>query len=208
MKGRRTTAAQRAVGRRRPVVFVDRDGTLNREVHYLRRVRDLRLIRGAGEGVRRLGGAGFAVVVVTNQSAVARGILDLDCLAEIHRVLRARLARTGALLDGVYVCPHHPDWTGRCRCRKPAAGLVKRAVRELGLDLHLSYVVGDSVADLRLAATIGARGVLVLTGHGRQTVRDLDRDGRGVRADRIATSFRTAAEWIIDDARRRSRRGR
>ena len=194
--------------RRRPAVFVDRDGTLNREVHYLRRVRDLRLIRGAAEGVRRLRQAGFAVVVVTNQSAVARGLLDLSGLEVIHRALRARLARQGALLDGVYACPHHPDVTGACRCRKPAGGLVRRAVRDLGIDLHRSYVVGDSAADLGLAATVGAAGVLVLTGHGRRTARALDPAGSAPRADRIATSFRTAAEWIIDDSRQRFRRRR
>jgi len=193
---------------RRPAVFVDRDGTLNREVHYLRRVRDLRLIRGAAEGIRRLRRAGFAVVVVTNQSAVARGLLDVSGLEEIHDVLRARLASQAAGLDGVYVCPHHPDWTGTCRCRKPAGGLVHRAVRDLELDLPRSYVVGDSAADLGLAATVGIPGVLVLTGHGRRTVRELDPEGQGLRADRIATSFRTAAEWIIDDARQRFRRRR
>lgn len=207
---RRPTLTTRhgARARRRPAVFVDRDGTLNREVHYLRRVRDLRLIRGAGEGVRRLRSAGFAVVMVTNQSAVARGLLDLGGLEEIHRVLRDRLGRHAAVLDGVYVCPHHPDWTGRCRCRKPAGGLVDRAVRDLRLDLRGSYVVGDSATDLGLAAAVGVRGVLVLTGNGRRTVRELAPGVRGLRADGIATSFRTAAEWIIDDARQRRRRGR
>ncbi len=208
MRRRALAAGRGGRGPRRPAVFVDRDGTLNREVHYLRRVRDLRLIRGAAEGVRRLRRAGFAVVMVTNQSAVARGLLDLPGLEQIHRVLSSRLARQGALLDGIYACPHHPDWTGTCRCRKPGSGLVRRAVRELGLDLQASYVVGDSAADLGLAATVGARGVLVLTGHGRRTARALDPEGQGLRADRIVTSFRTAAEWIIDDARQRFRRRR
>jgi histidinol-phosphate phosphatase family protein len=183
----------------RPAVFVDRDGTLNREVHYLRRVRDLRLVRGAAAGVRGLGDAGFAVVVVTNQSAVARGLLDDAGLGRIHAALAQRLARRGATLAGIYVCPHHPEFTGPCRCRKPAAGLVRRAVRELDLDLARSYVVGDSASDLGLAAAVGARAVLVLTGHGRRTARTL---GASLSAHHVAGSFRTAAEWIIDDARR------
>src|SRR6185295_1990404 len=93
---------------RRPAVFVDRDGTINREVEYLSSVDGLRLIPGTAEGIRRLRTAGFAVVVVTNQSAVARGLVDLAGLAAIHAALERRLAARGARLDGIYVCPHHP----------------------------------------------------------------------------------------------------
>lgn len=196
--------------RARPAVFVDRDGTLNREVEYLRRVEDLRLLPGTAAAVRRLTGAGFAVVVITNQSGIARGLLDDETLAQIHATLTARLAAGGAHLAGIYACPHHPE-AGRpplrrcCRCRKPAAGLVRRATRELGLDLGRSYCVGDGPADLGLAAATGTRGVLVLSGHGRRTARALAPD---LRPAHVAVNFRAAAEWIIDDAQRRPPRQR
>ena len=192
-----------ARGRGRPAVFVDRDGTLNREVHFLRRVADLRLLPGSAAGVRALGDAGFTVVVVTNQSGVARGLIAPVTLDAIHATLHHRLAATGAAVAGIYACPHHPTegrppLRRRCRCRKPAPGLVLRAVREHGLDLERSYCVGDSDADLGLARAIGTRSVLVLTGHGRRTA--AAHDDRPP-ADHVAVNFRAAAEWIIDDAR-------
>jgi D-glycero-D-manno-heptose 1,7-bisphosphate phosphatase len=173
-------------------------------------VRDLRLLPGAAEGVRRLAAAGFAVVVVTNQSGVARGVLDRPRLVEIHRELERRLAARGAPLAGIYVCPHHPDvgrppLRRRCRCRKPAPGLVERAARELGLDLERSYCVGDGPGDLTLAAATGTRPVLVLTGYGRATARQLAADAAGTH---VALNFRAAADWIIDDAARRQARRR
>lgn len=192
----------------RPAVFVDRDGTLNREVHFLRRVADLRLLPGSAAGVRALAEAGFTVVVVTNQSGVARGLIAPATLDAIHATLRHRLEAAGAAVAGIYACPHHPTegrppLRRRCRCRKPAAGLVARAAREHGLDLRRSYCVGDSDADLGLARATGTRSVLVLTGHGRRTAA-----GHGGRppADHVAVNFRAAADWIIDDARTASAR--
>ena len=193
-----------------PAVFVDRDGTLNRDVHYLRRVADLRLLPGAATGVRRLTERGFAVVVVTNQSGVARGLIAPATLAAIHAELARRLAAAGARLAGVYACPHHPEvgtppLRRRCACRKPGPGLVRRAARALDLDLARSYCVGDSVVDLGLAAATGMPGVLVLTGQGRATRRSID---PAAPPAHVAANFRAAAEWIIDDARRRPRRRR
>jgi D-glycero-D-manno-heptose 1,7-bisphosphate phosphatase len=186
-----------------PAVFVDRDGTLNREVDYLRCVADLRLLPGGAAAVRRLTDAGFAVVVVTNQSGVARGLVAPATLEAIHDTLRRRLARGGARIAGLYVCPHHPTvgtppLRRRCRCRKPGPGMVERAARELGLDLGRSYCIGDSAADLGLAAATRLRAVLVRTGYGRQTEAALD---DALRPAHVAANFRAAAEWIIDDAR-------
>ncbi|MCC6763538.1 MAG: HAD-IIIA family hydrolase [Deltaproteobacteria bacterium] len=187
-----------------PAVFVDRDGTLNHERHYLRRVADLRLVGGAARAVRRLDAAGFAVVVVTNQSGVARGLVPPRTLARIHDAIVRRLGRAGAQLTAIYVCPHHPTvgappFRRRCRCRKPRPGLVERAARELGLDLARSYCVGDGAVDLGLAAATRTRGVLVRTGHGRVTETALPPD---VPIAHVAANFRAAADWIIEDARR------
>ncbi len=196
--------------RRRAAVFVDRDGTVNREVHYLASVAGLRLLPGVAAAIRRLGDAGFAIVLVTNQSGVARGRMTLATVDAIHAELARRLAARGATLAGIYVCPHHPDAGApplrrRCQCRKPAPGLVRRAARDLGLDLGRSYCVGDGAVDLGLAAATGTRGVLVLTGHGRATRRALD--GR-LPVAHVAANFRAAAKWIIDDAERSARRRR
>ncbi len=196
--------------RRRAAVFVDRDGTVNREVHYLASVAGLRLLPGVAAAIRRLGDAGFAIVLVTNQSGVARGRMTLATVDAIHAELARRLAARGATLAGIYVCPHHPDAGApplrrRCQCRKPAPGLVRRAARDLGLDLGRSYCVGDGAVDLALAAATGTRGVLVLTGHGRATRRALD---RRLPVAHVAANFRAAATWIIDDAERSARRRR
>ena len=197
--------------RPRPAVFVDRDGTLNREVHYLASVAGLRLLPGVAAAIRGLEHAGFAVVLVTNQSGVARGRMTLATVDAIHAELTRRLRARGATLAGIYVCAHHPDEGApplrrRCRCRKPAPGLVRRAARDLDLDLARSYCVGDGAVDLGLAAATGMRGVLVLTGHGRATRRALD-DGR-LPAAHVAANFRAAAKWIIDDAERSAPRRR
>jgi histidinol-phosphate phosphatase family protein len=183
---------------------------LNREIDYLRRVADLRLLPGTAAALRRLARAGFAVVVVTNQSGIARGLIAPATLAAIHHELERRLAAAGAQVAGIYHCPHHPEvgrapFKRRCRCRKPGPGLVERATRDLGLDLTRSYCVGDSATDLGLATATGTRAVLVLTGYGRRTLAALD---PAAPPAHVAANFRGAAEWIIDDARRRPRRRR
>lgn len=150
----------------RPAVFLDRDGTLNEEVDFLRDPADLRLLPGAAEAVARLNEAGLACVVVTNQSGIARGLLDEADLAVIHAELERGLAEGGARLDALYHCPHHPDFGERidCDCRKPRPGLLRRAAGDLGLDLRQSFVVGDSLRDLEAGAALGVPGLLVESG--------------------------------------------
>lgn len=153
----------------RPAVFLDRDGTLNREVDYLPDPADFAWLPGARNAIARLNRAGLAAVVITNQSGIARGLLDERTLARIHAHMHATLAEQGAHLDGVYYCPHHPDigpapYRQVCACRKPAPGLFKRAAAELDLDLASSWVVGDSPRDLAAGAALGLPGLLVETG--------------------------------------------
>lgn len=160
-------------GTLRPAVFLDRDGVLVDELDFLVDPDALRLYPGVGEAVRELNSSGWVVVVVTNQSAVARGLLDERRLGEIHERLREHLARSGARLDAIFHCPHHPT-AGRepyrraCDCRKPAPGLLERAARLLGLDLAHSWIVGDSARDLEAGAAVGVRGILVATGKGER----------------------------------------
>jgi len=158
-------------GPARAAVFLDRDGVLTREDQWVLRPEQVELLPGAAAGVRRLNEAGIPVVVVTNQSARARGwISELD-LAQIHARMAELLAAQGAHFDAIYVCPHHPtEGSGElrrvCDCRKPAPGLLLRAAQEMGLDLAASWMVGDAARDVEAARAAGVHAALVLTGKG------------------------------------------
>lgn len=178
----------------RPAVFLDRDGTINREVNYLSDPSQLRLLPGAADAIRRLNEAQFAVVVLTNQSGVARGLLDEDTLMAIHTRLIERIARRGAVIDAVYYCPHHPDageppYRRRCDCRKPLKGMLHRAVRDLGIPVEGSYVVGDSPRDTDLALNTPLVSIR-LAPRGRLP-------GGEAPADHVAAHLPAAVDWIL-----------
>ena len=156
----------------RAAVFLDRDGTINEQMGYINHLSRFVLLPGVVAAIRRLNQAGVPVVVVTNQSGLARGYFPPALLDQVHAEMRQRLAEGGARVDGVYVCPHHPEareerYRRACGCRKPRPGLLERAARELGLDLARSYMVGDRYSDVATGAAAGCRTVLVLTGYGR-----------------------------------------
>lgn len=181
-----------------PAVFLDRDGTINVEVNYLKHPDQLRLIDGAGRAVAALSRAGYKVVVVTNQSGLARGLFSFSDLEQVHQRLRELLARDGAAVDGIYFCPHHPegsrpDLARACDCRKPASGLYERAAAELGLDLARSVWVGDRQRDIQSAEKFGGRSVLVLTGYGLEEARQ----PLEYQPTLVAPDLRRAAEWIV-----------
>lgn len=180
----------------RRAAFLDRDGTLIREVGYLSRLEDVELLPGAAAALRRLGEAGYLRLVVTNQSGVARGMFDLAFVEETHRELRRRLQAEGADVEGFYVCPHHPDLTGPCGCRKPAPGLVERAAAEWGVDLAASWVVGDKPADVELARAAGCRAALVRTGYGARSAEELR--ARGVGPDLVAADLEEAVKEMLE----------
>jgi len=181
-------------------VFLDRDGTMNRDPGYVKTPEELELFPGVVEAVARLNRAGARVVTITNQSGIARGLLTASTLEQIHDRLRALLKAGGACLDGIYVCPHAPD--EGCGCRKPATALVERAVADLGLDLSGAYVVGDHKRDMELAVRIGAKSLLVTTGPtSLQALADLQAEGR--QPDYVAPGLVEAVEWIIEDAKAR-----
>lgn len=150
---------------RRPAVFLDRDGTVIHDRGYIADLDDVDLVPGAAEAIRRLRRAGFAVVVVTNQSGIARGIFDWSDFQATQARVEEMLARRGAYLDGVYVCPHHPDFTGPCECRKPGTALFERAASELDLELARSFFVGDQTRDVIVAEALGGTPLLVASGH-------------------------------------------
>jgi len=175
------------------VVFLDRDGTLNRDDEgYLADPDRVVLLPGAAEAVRSLNAAGIKAVVVTNQSGIGRGLISQEDLARIHERLIALLAAGGAMLDGIFVCPHRPEHG--CACRKPGTELALRAARDLGVDPARSAMIGDQAADVALAHRLGGRAVLVLTGHGTRT------DAEWADAPRphyIARDVHDAVQWLI-----------
>ena len=154
-----------APGRER-AIFLDRDGTLNVEVDTVLTPGDIRLIEGAGEAVHGINCAGYRAIVVTNQAVIARGQSSEEEVQLVNDDLRRLLELDNGCLDAIYYCPHHPDFTGPCGCRKPAPGLILRAQADFNIDLAQSWMIGDSVKDIRLARNVGARAVLVRTGKG------------------------------------------
>jgi D-glycero-D-manno-heptose 1,7-bisphosphate phosphatase len=185
----------------RLAVFLDRDGTLIEEVGYLDRPERVQLYPWAADAIRGLNRAGIAVVMVTNQSGIARGFFTEAVVQAVHDRIRTLLAAGGAHLDAYYYCPHHPDgkvaeYARHCDCRKPGRALVDRAVRELGIDPAASYAVGDRWFDVSLARTVGAKGVLVRTGYGADEER---RPPAGVAPDAVVDNLAAAASWILTD---------
>lgn len=152
----------------RAAVLLDRDGTIIHERHYLADPDGVELIPGAAEALRDLAGHGFALVVVTNQSGIARGLIRPDQYVAVERRLNELLEEQGVRLDATFHCPHHPEWSGPCDCRKPAPGLYLRAADALGLELSRSYYIGDKVGDVLPAQRFGGTGFLVRTGHGAE----------------------------------------
>jgi D-glycero-D-manno-heptose 1,7-bisphosphate phosphatase len=162
-----------------PAVFLDRDGTLNEEVHYLHRTEDFRWIPGAPEAIRRLNDAGFLVIVVTNQSGVARGFFEERDVDRLHAHLQTELLRYGAHVDAFYYSPYHPEgsvarYARATDCRKPGTALFERAIAEWAVDPARSFVVGDRARDLAPGHALGMRTILVETGYGRQKGADAD----------------------------------
>ena len=178
----------------RPAVFLDRDGTLVEERDYLDDPDDVELVPGAAEAIRRLRANGFLIVVVTNQSGIARGLYREEDYLAVRERLQELLERAGAGLDATYHCPHHPDFTGPCDCRKPGPGMYRRAVRDLGIDLERSWFVGDKTTDVEPARSLGGTGVLVLTGYGPESKENVAPDVR------VVKDLPAAADLIIAQA--------
>jgi D-glycero-D-manno-heptose 1,7-bisphosphate phosphatase len=161
-------------------IFIDRDGTINEDIGYVSRPEELIVYPWAAQAIRLINDAGLKAIIITNQSGIARGLYTEETLGAIHNRLRDELARDGARIDAVYYCPHHPKFGDEryrceCECRKPQPGMLRAAAREHGVDLSGSFMIGDKASDINLATGAGARGVLVMTGYGRQTLESISR---------------------------------
>ncbi len=184
----------------RPAVVLDRDGTINREVDYLADPQDFELIPGSAEAIAALSAAGFAIAVATNQSGIARGMLDEQRLDAIHARMRAELENYGARIDALAYCPHHPTegappYRVECDCRKPASGMVERTLRELDADPSASWVIGDSGRDLVAGTALGLRGILVATGKGEREHARLVSEGNA--PEHYAANLAEAVTWLL-----------
>ena len=180
----------------RPAIFLDRDGTVIREIDYLADPDRVELLPGAIEGLQTLRDAGYALVLVTNQSGVARGLLTLDVLDAIHGRLVELLAPAGLVLDAIEFCPHHPTagtapFRRTCGCRKPLAGMLLHAGTQLDLDLPRSWMIGDAVRDLEAGTAAGMPSILVRTGKGRAS------ESQAPEGTQVVDDLQQAAAWIL-----------
>jgi histidinol-phosphate phosphatase family protein len=198
-------ACERALARHRmtgarAAAFLDRDGTLVVERGYLSDPGDLELLPGVPGALKSLRAAGYALVVVSNQSGVARGFFPMSRVYEAMARLRRLLRAHGVELDAVYFCPHRPE--AGCRCRKPAPGLLERAAEDLNIALGRSFMVGDKVLDFQTGQAAGGRGILLRTGYGAEESKRLEDAAVERPPDRVCADLAEAAAWIVEEGER------
>jgi D-glycero-D-manno-heptose 1,7-bisphosphate phosphatase len=178
-------------------VFLDRDDTIIKDKSYLGDPDEIEILKGAAEAIRLLNSRNIPVIVITNQSGIARGIFDEERLRIIHERLRALLGEQGAKVDAIYYCPHLPggivkQYAIACTCRKPDTGMLLKAAHDFGLDLASCFMVGDKPEDIEVIHKVGGKGIFMQTGKHRNT---------GYRADFIAHDLLQAAQWILSTMR-------
>ena len=186
---------------KRPAVFLDRDGTINEQKGYINHLSRFDILPGVAEAIRLLNENNILVIVVSNQSGVARGYFPLALVHEVHEHLRETLRREQAVIDRILFCPHYPDDKdstndSKCECRKPKTGLIDQACAEFDIDLSNSYVVGDHHTDIKLAHNAELRGILVKTGYGRGEI-EYVLPGLARGPDHIAEDLLDAVHWLL-----------
>ena len=150
---------------------MDRDGTVNEQMGYINHLSRFVLLPGAGKAIRLLNEAGFLAIIVSNQSGVARGYFPLELVHRVHDKMNTLIREDGAVLDGIYFCPHYPNgkvspFGMSCDCRKPGIGLIQKAFEAFDIDMENSYVIGDRCTDIEMAQRAGLKGIMVKTGYG------------------------------------------
>ncbi|KUG23458.1 d-glycero-d-manno-heptose 1,7-bisphosphate phosphatase [hydrocarbon metagenome] len=187
-------------------VFLDRDGVINEEVGYLDDLDKLKVIPCAYEAIKLINESGMKAVVISNQSGVARGMITEEFVKRTNDYLQAILRKQGVYINNFYYCPHHPTegkepYRQVCDCRKPAPGMFLAAVRDLNINLKLSYMIGDRFLDMEAAKKVGVRGVLVRTGYGSDLLQDDGPDKETVEGKPayIAADILEAVNWILKD---------
>jgi len=204
----RKAAAQRTGqrnggGKLRPVIFLDRDGTVTDEVGYINHISRAKIYPYAPEAIRLLKSTGLPVIIVTNQSGVGRGYFTEEIVNQVHRMVQDALQAAGTSVDAFYFCPHHPSaaiekYRQQCGCRKPGTGMPEQAAEQFGIDLAASYVVGDTYRDMQMGFNIGARTILLMTGYGRGEY-EYRRQSWPRMPDLIAENLLEAARLVLEE---------
>lgn len=191
----------------RPAVFLDRDGTVNEQMGYINHISRFHLLPEAGRAIKLLNDHKIPVVVVSNQSGLARGYFPKELLNQVHKKMDRLLAQEGAHIDGLYYCPHHPEakemqYRIDCNCRKPKTGMLLQAADEMNLDLSHSFVVGDRWSDIKCADRAGCSSVLVLTGYGRGDYEYIGPD-QDIQPSHVAENLFDSVKWILSKLEQR-----
>jgi len=177
---------------KKPAIFLDRDGVINKEVNYLSNPNDFEFIDGSIKALQILKKKGFLLIVITNQAGIARGYFTEVTLHKIHDKMIRSLIKKKIFLDDLFYCPHHPEFTGACNCRKPSPGMIIQAMKKYNIDLENSYMIGDTLNDINTGKNAGCKTVLVLTGHGKKEQKKISE----IKPDMICTNLLEFAKNI------------
>lgn len=172
-------------------IFLDRDGVINKEVNYLSDLSDFEFIEGSIEALKILNQKRFLLIVISNQAGIARGYFTEETLKKIHEKMIKILNQNDTKMDAIYYCPHHPKFTGPCDCRKPNPGMILKAKLKYNIDLKRSYMVGDTLNDIKTGKAVKCKTVLVLTGYGKDEQKKI----RSIVPDMI---FKNLKEFAIN----------
>jgi D,D-heptose 1,7-bisphosphate phosphatase len=183
-----------------PAVFLDRDGTLNIDPGYIGDPSNLKLFPGTGEALFKLKSSGFKLLVISNQSGIARGLITEENVRKVNLQLNNILSASNVAIDKFYYCPAHPDFSTEeeCECRKPSTKMVYQAANEFSIDLRRSYFVGDSISDIECAHNSGMKSVLVLTGQGSDSLSILQNQNK--LPSFVAENIMDACKFILTDS--------
>lgn len=175
-------------------IFIDRDGVINENrVDHVKRWEEFRFIAGACEAIARLTRAGHRIIICTNQAIIARGVVSVEMVEDIHQRMTTQIEALGGHIEKVYYCPHSKE--GSCPCRKPRPGMLLQARDDLGLDLNDAIFIGDSISDIRAGYAAGVSSLLVLTGLGQEQLRDHFHEAPG--PFRVARDLSDATDFIL-----------
>ena len=180
-------------------IFLDRDGTINKEVNYLRSKEHLKFLPGTISALKLLASDNWQLFILTNQSGIARGLITEDQLGNIHNYMLKSLKSNDIHIKQIYYCPHHPDYGEKvdCECRKPKPGMIFKAAEEFQIDMHNSYLVGDKLNDILAGQTAGLKSVLVKTGYGEKQLRE-NSQNKKVTTDYIFDDLLEFAKWLVN----------
>ncbi|MFX0186830.1 MAG: D-glycero-beta-D-manno-heptose 1,7-bisphosphate 7-phosphatase [Candidatus Hodarchaeota archaeon] len=156
------------INKKKKAIFLDRDGVINKEISYISNPDDFEFIEGSIEALKILKEKNFLLIVITNQAGIARGYYTEEMLKKIHNKMTRILKQNNIVLDDIFYCPHHPDITGICDCRKPKPGMIIKAKNKYNIDLQSSFMVGDTLNDIEAGLNAKCKTILVLTGYGSE----------------------------------------